>query len=43
MNIIVRHSKWTEKDIELLFNNEPIHFTDVDTIEHLMVEIGAFN
>ena len=27
-NVIVKQSAWTERDIELLFEDEEVHFTD---------------
>lgn len=41
-NVIVRNSAWTDRDIELLFDNEEIHFTDATDLSVLMKEMGIF-
>ena len=41
-NIIVKQSKWTDRDIELLFEDEEVHFTDADELSVLMKELGIF-
>lgn len=41
-NVVVRHSKWQEKDIELLFEDEEVHFTDATCLSVLMKEMGIF-
>ena len=41
-NIIVNNSKWIERDIELLFGDEEVHFTDADDLSILMKELGIF-
>lgn len=41
-NVIVKQSNWTERDIELLFGDEEVHFTDADDLSILMKEMGIF-
>lgn len=41
-NVVVRQSAWQESDIELLFEDEEVHFTDVDDLSVLMKEMGIF-
>ena len=41
-NVVVRHSKWQERDIELLFEDEEVHFTDATCLSVLMKEMGIF-
>ena len=41
-NIIVKQSKRTDRDIELLFEDEKVHFTDADELSVLMKELGIF-
>ena len=41
-NVIVRNSAWTDRDIELLFEDEEIHFTDATCLSVLMKEMGIF-
>jgi len=42
-NIVVKHSKWQESDIELLFEDEEVHFTDATCLSVLMKELGIFS
>jgi len=41
-NVVVRNSAWTDRDIELLFDDEEIHFTDATCLSVLMKEMGIF-
>ena len=41
-NVIVRQSKWKESDIELLFEDEEVHFTEATCLSVLMKELGIF-
>lgn len=49
-NVVMKNSKWTEEDLQWLFNhwgdNKPdykhIHFSEANTLEQLMVEIEAY-
>ena len=41
-NIIVRGPNVRDGDAKLLFGDEPVHFTDCKTMEHLMKELGFF-
>jgi len=41
-NVVVRHSKWQQRDIELLFEDEEVHFTDATCLSRLMKELGIF-
>ena len=42
-NVIVNQSAWTERDIELLFEDEIVHFTNATDLSVLMKEMGIFN
>lgn len=42
-NVVVKHSKWQEKDIELLFEDEEVHFTEATCLSVLMKELGIFS
>jgi len=41
-NIVVTQSPWQPNDIELLFGNEKVHFTDATDLSVLMKELGIF-
>jgi len=41
-NIIVNSSDWLESDIEILFEDEAVHFTDRTDLPGLLVELGIF-
>jgi len=41
-NVIVKQSAWTESDIELLFEDEDVHFTEATDLSVLMKELGVF-
>lgn len=41
-NVIVKNSAWKESDVELLFGDEPVHFTEADELSVLMRELGIF-
>jgi len=41
-NIVVKNSHWTDRDLELLFGDEEVHFTECDEMSALMREIGVF-
>jgi len=41
-NIVVRSSPWTKRDLELLFGDEPVHFTEARDLPNLLVELGIF-
>ena len=41
-NVVVKQSTWTERDIEILFGKEEIHFTQTTDIASLVVELGIF-
>lgn len=41
-NIVVQNSKWTERDIQLLFGDEEVHFTSCENIETLLKELGVY-
>ena len=42
-NVIVNHSKWQERDIDLLFGSQEVHFTDATCMSVLMKELGIFS
>lgn len=42
-NIVVKSSDWTKEDINLLFGDEEVYFTNTLEIPILMKEIGAFD
>lgn len=41
-NVVVSSSPWTDRDLELLFGDEPIHFTSAEDMPRLMVELEAY-
>lgn len=41
-NVIVKTSAWAERDIEVLFGSEPVHFTEASDLPNLLVELGIF-
>ena len=41
-NIVVKNSKWIDSDLETLFENEEVHFTEHTDIPSLLVELGIF-
>jgi hypothetical protein len=41
-NIVVRRSAWIESDLELLFCDESVHFTDASDLPGLLVELGIY-
>ncbi len=41
-NVIVKNSAWRESDVELLFEDEEVHFTEARDIPALMKEMGIF-
>ena len=42
-NIVVKSSKWTNRDIEILFENEHVHYTECTDISTLLKEIGVYD
>ena len=41
-NVVVKSSPWTERDLELLFEGEEVHFTEAKDLPNLLVELGVF-
>lgn len=41
-NIVIKQSAWTDRDIELLFGDEDVHFTEATDLPSLLKEIGVF-
>lgn len=41
-NVVVKNSKWKESDIEMLFGDEEVHFTEANDLPTLMVELDIF-
>ena len=41
-NVIVKNSNWKESDIETLFGDEEVHFTEANDLSVLMKELGVF-
>lgn len=48
-NIVIRNSPWAERDLQILFfekdedfDMKEIYFSDAETLQELMVEIGAY-
>ncbi len=41
-NVIVKTSNWKESDIETLFGDEEVHFTEANDLSVLMKELGVF-
>lgn len=42
MNLVVNGSRWTERDLQLIFNGEPVVFVDNIPIPNLLVHLGIF-
>lgn len=42
MNIVVNQSDWTPRDIELLFDGEPVEFVDNKPLPNLLAELGVY-
>lgn len=42
MNIVIRNSPYTSRDIEILFENEEVRVFDDTDMSRLAVELGAF-
>lgn len=42
MNIVIKNSCWTDRDIRCLFGDEPVIFSDADNITDLVVELGLY-
>jgi len=42
-NIVVKSSDWRDSDLETLFEDEEVHFTECDEMSALMREIGVFS
>lgn len=43
MNIIVKKSAFTGRDLSLVFGDEPIHFTEHQYIQNLLKDLGIYN
>lgn len=41
-NVVIKQSAWTERDVELLFGDEEVHFTEATDLSVLMKELGVF-
>lgn len=41
-NVVMKQSKFVDRDIGILFEDEPVHFSDADDISVLMKEVGVF-
>jgi len=41
-NVVVKSSEWKESDIEQLFGDEEVHFTDMTQLPNLLKELGIF-
>lgn len=40
---MIKGSPWTKRDLDLIFYDELIHFSNASTLHNLMVEVGAYN
>jgi len=41
-NVVITNSAWKKSDIEILFGDEEVHFTECDELSALMRELGVF-
>ena len=41
-NVVVKSSPWTEDDIQTLFGDEEVHFTEANDLPGLLKELGIF-
>ena len=41
-NVVVRRSPWRERDLEILFGDEPVHFTEAKDLPNLLLELDIF-
>ena len=41
-NVVVKSSPWTEDDIQTLFGDEDVHFTEANDLPGLLKELGIF-
>lgn len=41
-NVVVNPSAWKQDDLETLFGDEEVHFTNFTDLPSLMVELGIF-
>jgi arginine repressor len=41
-NIVVESSPWTQRDLEILFESEPVQFVQDQDLSQLMKELGIF-
>jgi hypothetical protein len=42
MNIVVQNSSWTQRDIDLLFGDEPVIFTVAKDLQTLVTDLNLF-
>lgn len=42
MNIVVKGSSFTSRDIELIFGGEPVQFVEVQPIQNLLKNLGIY-
>lgn len=42
INIVIKTSGWSEKDLPILFGDEPVHFSDATDLPNLMKEFNIF-
>lgn len=42
MNIVMKASPWTSRDLVNVFHGEEVHYSEATDIASLMVEIGAY-
>lgn len=41
-NVVINSSKWRQEDLEILFEDEEVYFTDETTIPRLLKELKVF-
>lgn len=41
-NVVVNSSAWEQEDLDILFGDEEVHFTNFTDLPSLMVELGIF-
>lgn len=42
MNVVIKQSKWTERDLRCLFGDEDVIFSEATSVTDLVVELKLF-
>jgi len=41
-NIVIKNSSWKQEDLDILFGDEEVHFSDCKLIPNLLVELDVY-